>query len=167
MHEEEEELPWSVRVSRSKRNGRKWCRPADKDNLTAISGPTKLAGSIAENGKANILIARCPGSVNSVTEHPEWQEIRLAVDSGATETVIGVDELPGVVLVEGAGSPAEINLRKDDIANMGFALAADVPVILIGDIDRGGIIAQLVGTDAVLPAADRQQIIGFIVNKFR
>ena len=49
----------------------------------------------------------------------------------------------------------------------GFALAADVPVILIGDIDRGGIIAQLVGTDAVLPAADRQQIIGFIVNKFR
>ena len=72
-----------------------------------------------------------------------------------------------LVLVEGAGSPAEINLRKDDIANMGFALAADVPVILIGDIDRGGIIAQLVGTDAVLPAADRQQIIGFIVNKFR
>ena len=61
-----------------------------------------------------------------------------------------------LVLVEGAGSPAEINLRKDDIANMGFALAADVPVILIGDIDRGGIIAQLVGTDAVPPAADRQ-----------
>ena len=72
-----------------------------------------------------------------------------------------------LVLVEGAGSPAEINLRKNDIANMGFALAADVPVILIGDIDRGGIIAQLVGTDAVLPAADRQQIVGFVVNKFR
>ena len=72
-----------------------------------------------------------------------------------------------LVLVEGAGSPAEINLRKNDIANMGFALAADVPVILIGDIDRGGIIAQLVGTDAVLPAADRKQIAGFIVNKFR
>ena len=72
-----------------------------------------------------------------------------------------------LVLVEGAGSPAEINLRKGDIANMGFALAADIPVVLIGDIDRGGIIAQLVGTKAVLPDADRQQIKGFIVNKFR
>jgi len=72
-----------------------------------------------------------------------------------------------LVLVEGAGSPAEINLRKGDIANMGFALAADIPVVLIGDIDRGGIIAQLVGTKAVLPDADRQQINGFIVNKFR
>ena len=71
-----------------------------------------------------------------------------------------------LVLVEGAGSPAEINLRKGDIANMGFALAADIPVVLIGDID-GGIIAQLVGTKAVLPDADRQQIKGFIVNKFR
>lgn len=72
-----------------------------------------------------------------------------------------------VVLVEGAGSPAEVNLRANDIANMGFALAADVPVVLIGDIDRGGIIAQLVGTDVVLPDADRRQIAGFIVNKFR
>ena len=72
-----------------------------------------------------------------------------------------------LVLVEGAGSPAEINLRKNDIANMGFALASDVPVILIGDIDRGGIIAQIVGTSMVLPAADRKQIAGFIVNKFR
>ena len=72
-----------------------------------------------------------------------------------------------LVLVEGAGSPAEINLRTGDIANMGFALAADIPVVLIGDIDRGGIIAQLVGTKAVLPVADRQQIKGFIVNKFR
>ena len=72
-----------------------------------------------------------------------------------------------VVLIEGAGSPAEVNLRANDIANMGFALAADVPVVLIGDIDRGGIIAQLVGTDVVLPEADRRQIAGFIVNKFR
>ena len=72
-----------------------------------------------------------------------------------------------LVLVEGAGSPAEINLRTGDIANMGFALAADIPVVLIGDIDRGGIIAQLVGTKAVLPVSDRRQIKGFIVNKFR
>ncbi len=72
-----------------------------------------------------------------------------------------------LVLVEGAGSPAEINLRQGDIANMGFAEAADLPVLLIGDIDRGGVIAQLVGTHAVLPPADRARIKGYIVNKFR
>lgn len=72
-----------------------------------------------------------------------------------------------VVLVEGAGSPAEINLRDGDIANMGFAQAANVPVILAGDIDRGGVIAQIVGTHAVVSPSDRDQISGFLVNKFR
>lgn len=75
----------------------------------------------------------------------------------------GVD----LVIVEGAGSPAEINLRAGDIANMGFAEAAGVPVVLAGDIDRGGVIAQLVGTHAVLPEADRARVKGFLVNKFR
>ncbi|MCO5130670.1 MAG: cobyric acid synthase [Xanthobacteraceae bacterium] len=72
-----------------------------------------------------------------------------------------------IVLVEGAGSPAEINLRAGDIANMGFAVAADVPVVLAGDIDRGGVIASLVGTHAVLEAAERGRIHGFLINKFR
>lgn len=72
-----------------------------------------------------------------------------------------------LVIVEGAGSPAEINLRIGDIANMGFAEAANVPVILTGDIDRGGVIAQIVGTAAVLPPTDREWICGFIINKFR
>jgi adenosylcobyric acid synthase len=72
-----------------------------------------------------------------------------------------------IVLVEGAGSPAEINLRAGDIANMGFALAADVPVVIAGDIDRGGVIASLVGTHAVIAPAERARIRGFIVNKFR
>ncbi len=72
-----------------------------------------------------------------------------------------------LVLVEGAGSPAEVNLRPGDIANMGFAAAADVPVILVGDIDRGGVIAQMVGTHAVLPPKDRNRIVGFAINKFR
>ncbi len=72
-----------------------------------------------------------------------------------------------IVLVEGAGSAAEINLRANDIANMGFARAADVPVVLIGDIDRGGVIASLVGTKAVLEPEDATLIGGFIVNKFR
>lgn len=72
-----------------------------------------------------------------------------------------------VIVVEGAGSPAEINLRAGDIANMGFARAAKVPVVLVGDIDRGGVIASLVGTRAVIDPEDAAMIRGFIVNKFR
>jgi adenosylcobyric acid synthase len=72
-----------------------------------------------------------------------------------------------LVLIEGAGSPAETNLRKGDIANMGFACAANVPVVLVGDIHRGGVIAQIVGTRAVLEAQDLERIVGFAVNRFR
>jgi adenosylcobyric acid synthase len=72
-----------------------------------------------------------------------------------------------IVLVEGAGSPAEINLRDGDIANMGFAAAADVPVVLAGDIDRGGVIASLAGTHLVLEPDERARIRGFVINKFR
>ncbi|WP_207620532.1 cobyric acid synthase [Oharaeibacter diazotrophicus] len=72
-----------------------------------------------------------------------------------------------LVVVEGAGSPAEVNLRRGDIANMGFARAAGVPVVLVGDIDRGGVIAQIVGTKAVIDPEDAAMIAGFLVNKFR
>ena len=72
-----------------------------------------------------------------------------------------------LVIVEGAGSPAEVNLREGDIANMGFARAANVPVLLIGDIDRGGVIAQIVGTKEILEPNDEAMIKGFIINKFR
>jgi adenosylcobyric acid synthase len=72
-----------------------------------------------------------------------------------------------LVLVEGAGSPAEVNLRHNDIANMGFARRADVPVVLVGAIDRGGVIAQLVGIKAVIDPEDAAMIGGFIINKFR
>src|SRR4029077_10627130 len=64
-------------------------------------------------------------------------------------------------------SPAEINLRAGDIANMGFAEAADVPVVLVGDIERGGVIAQLIGTHALLSPGERARLAGYIVNKFR
>src|ERR1700742_2490909 len=72
-----------------------------------------------------------------------------------------------LVLVEGAGSPAEVNLRKADIANMGFARKADVPVVLVGDIDRGGVIAQMVGIRTVIDPDDAAMIQGFVINKFR
>ena len=71
------------------------------------------------------------------------------------------------IIVEGAGSAAEVNLRKNDIANMGFAMAADVPVVLIGDIDRGGVIASLVGTWDLLPSEEQALIQGYIINRFR
>ena len=72
-----------------------------------------------------------------------------------------------LVLIEGAGSPAEVNLRAGDIANMGFAEAADVPVVLIGDIDRGGVIASIVGTHTLLEPAERARLKGYLINKFR
>ena len=72
-----------------------------------------------------------------------------------------------VLIVEGAGSPAEINLRDRDIANMGFAEAVDCPVILIADIDRGGVFAHLVGTLALLSASEQARVAGFVINRFR
>lgn len=72
-----------------------------------------------------------------------------------------------LIIVEGAGSPAEINLRPRDIANMGFATKADVPVVLVGDIHRGGVIASIAGTHLILPEEDRAMICGYLINKFR
>jgi len=86
------------------------------------------------------------------------------------EVMASYERLQGacdIVMVEGAGSPAEINLRAGDIANMGFARAANVPVVLVGDIDRGGVIAAIVGTRTIINPADAAMIQGFIINKFR
>ena len=83
------------------------------------------------------------------------------------DSFLRLEQEADIILVEGAGSPAEINLRAGDIANMGFALAAHVPVVLIGDIDRGGVIASVVGTKMVLEPDERHIIKAILINKFR
>lgn len=97
----------------------------------------------------------------------EYQKMKPALMAPVLESFARLRADADLVLVEGAGSAAEVNLRSGDIANMGFALAANVPVALVGDIDRGGVIAQLVGTWNLLSDAERALTHGFIVNKFR
>ena len=96
-----------------------------------------------------------------------YQERKGALLDTVLESFRRLEAECDLVIVEGAGSPAEINLRVGDIANMGFARAADVPVVLVGDIDRGHVIAALVGAHAVLDEQDRAMIRGFLINKFR
>ncbi|MBC8128745.1 MAG: cobyric acid synthase [Rhizobiaceae bacterium] len=107
------------------------------------------------------------GRVFGEAKGRDYQRLKPQLLARVIESFVCVSEGADLVIVEGAGSPAEINLRPGDIANMGFATAADVPVILVGDIDRGGVIASLVGTHAILPEADRAMIRGFLINKFR
>jgi adenosylcobyric acid synthase len=97
----------------------------------------------------------------------EYQAMKPGLLGAVLESLKHVAHEADLVLVEGAGSASEVNLRAGDIANMGFARAAGVPVVLVGDIDRGGVIASLVGTKAVIAAEDAAMITGFIVNKFR
>ena len=97
----------------------------------------------------------------------EYQQVKPELMRFVLDSFARLKGEADIVLVEGAGSASEINLRANDIANMGFARAADVPVVLIGDIDRGGVIASLVGTKAVIDADDAALIKGFLVNKFR
>jgi adenosylcobyric acid synthase len=97
----------------------------------------------------------------------EYQALKPKLMSAVLDSYARVKAEADLVLVEGAGSAAEINLREGDIANMGFARAAGCPVALVGDIDRGGIFAQILGVKAALAAEDAATIVGFIVNKFR
>lgn len=97
----------------------------------------------------------------------EYASLKPSLMGAVLESFERLKQRADLVLVEGAGSPAEVNLRKSDIANMGFARRADVPVVLIGDIDRGGVIAQLVGIKTVIDPDDAAMIQGFVINKFR
>lgn len=97
----------------------------------------------------------------------DYHALKLKLLPRVLESFHLVGEGRDLVIIEGAGSAAEVNLRAQDIANMGFAEAADVPVVLIGDIDRGGVIASLVGTHVLLPETEKRRVKGWLINKFR
>jgi adenosylcobyric acid synthase len=107
------------------------------------------------------------GRVHGRATAAEYQRIKPDLMPFVMESFARLKDSADIVLVEGAGSASEVNLRANDIANMGFARAAEAPVVLIGDIDRGGVIASLAGTKAVIDTDDAKLIRGFIVNKFR
>jgi len=164
--------------------------PFKAQNMSNNAAVTEDGGEI---GRAQALQALAAGraphtDMNPVLLKPESETGAQVIVQGQRMGTLGAHDYTGekprllapvmesftrlcrtadLMLVEGAGSPAEINLRKGDIANMGFAEAAGVPVILVGDIDRGGVIAQVVGTQAVLAPQDAARIRGFAINKFR
>ncbi|MFB9382117.1 cobyric acid synthase [Pseudonocardia petroleophila] len=110
-----------------------------------------------------VVLGRVDGTVSARS----YYERKSALLEVVVDTLADLRTQYDVVVCEGAGSPAEINLRRSDIANMGLAQAADLPVVVVGDIDRGGVLAHLFGTLAVLDAADQARIAGFVINKFR
>jgi adenosylcobyric acid synthase len=116
-----------------------------------------------DTGAQVIIQGRAIGNLNATDYHAYKRTARAAVLDSYARLAAQYE----AVIVEGAGSPAEINLREGDIANMGFAEAVDCPVILVADIDRGGVFAHLVGTLALLSASERARVKGFVINRFR
>ena len=167
-------------------------KPQNMSNNAAVTAPD-AEGHVGEIGRAQALQAlacRTPptvdmnpvllkpqsdtgaqlvvrGRVEGVWRAAGYQDRKAALLDVVLDSFRRLEADADLVIVEGAGSPAEINLRAGDIANMGFARAADVPVVLVGDIDRGHVIAALVGAHAILDEADSAMIKGFLINKFR
>jgi len=165
-------------------------RPFKPQNMSNNAAVTAEGGEI---GRAQALQARACGVAPSVHMNPillkpqsemgsqivvqgkvfgqakarDYYTLKPTLLPKILESFALMRDQADIVLVEGAGSPAEVNLRAGDIANMGFAEAADVPVVLVADIDRGGVIASLVGTHALLTDGERGRLAGYIVNKFR
>ncbi|TXM89935.1 cobyric acid synthase [Methylobacterium sp. WL116] len=165
-------------------------RPFKPQNMSNNAAVTTDGGEI---GRAQALQARAAGVAPSIHMNPVLLKPQTEVGSQVVvqgrmvatvkardyqawkprllEAVLdSFDRLrtqADLILVEGAGSASEVNLRAGDIANMGFARATDTPVVLLGDIDRGGVIASLVGTKAVIDPDDAAMIVGFLVNRFR
>ena len=165
-------------------------RPFKPQNMSNNAAVTAEGGEIGRAQALQALAARVAPSVqmNPVLLKPqsevgaqiivqgkvfgratarEMQELKPKLLPYVLESFARLKAEADIVLVEGAGSASEINLRKNDIANMGFARAGDVPVVVVGDIDRGGVIASLVGTKAVLAPEDAALVVGFIVNRMR
>jgi len=165
-------------------------RPFKPQNMSNNAAVTADGGEIGRAQALQALACRTPATVdmNPVLLKPQsdvgaqlvvrgrvagtwdagpYQQRKAGLLEVVLESYRRLEAEADLVLVEGAGSPAETNLRAGDIANMGFARAAGVPVVLIGDIDRGHVIAALVGAHAVLEAEDRAMIRGFLINKFR
>ncbi len=117
----------------------------------------------SDTGAQVIIHGRAVGNMKAAAYH-DYKKVAMQAVLASHQRL---KEKFEVIMVEGAGSPAEINLRENDIANMGFAEAVDCPVILVADIDRGGVFAHLVGTLAVLSASEQARIKGFIINRFR
>ncbi|MFC4260781.1 cobyric acid synthase [Marinobacter lacisalsi] len=117
----------------------------------------------SDRGAQVILRGRVHGNMDALDYHAYKAEAMQSVMAAWQALSRRYD----VIIAEGAGSPAEINLRANDIANMGFAEAADCPVLLVGDIDRGGVFAQLVGTLELVSPSERERTRGFIINRFR
>lgn len=117
----------------------------------------------SDTGAQIIIQGRALQNMDAQTYHQYKPRARQAV----LESFGRLRHQYRAVMVEGAGSPAEINLREGDIANMGFAEAVDCPVILVADIDRGGVFAHIVGTLALLSASEQARVIGFVINRFR
>ena len=117
----------------------------------------------SDTGAQVIIHGHAVGNMEALVYHDYKSTARVAV----LESHRRLSAQYPVVVVEGAGSPAEINLRANDIANMGFAEAVDCPVILIADIDRGGVFAHLVGTLELLSESERARVVGFVINRFR
>ncbi|TAJ86299.1 cobyric acid synthase [Reyranella sp.] len=165
-------------------------RPFKPQNMSNNAAVTADGGEI---GRAQALQARAAGIAPSVHMNPvllkpqsdvgaqvvvqgrvvgnakarEYQTMKPGLLGAVLQSFGKLAAEADLLLVEGAGSASEVNLRAADIANMGFARAANVPVVLVGDIDRGGVIASLVGTKTVIDPADAAMIVGFIVNRFR
>ncbi|HTR12729.1 MAG TPA: cobyric acid synthase [Roseiarcus sp.] len=165
-------------------------RPFKPQNMSNNAAVTQDGGEIGRAQALQALAAGVPPSVhmNPVLLKPQseigsqivvrgrvvgaakardYQTLKPDLMSAVLDSYASLRSEADLVLVEGAGSAAEINLRENDIANMGFARAADCPVVIVGDIDRGGIFPQIIGTKAALAEDDAAMIAGFIVNKFR
>lgn len=130
--------------------------PSVRMNPILLKPTTDMGSQVIINGEVI-------GNMHAVDYYKKKREyipvVREAYESLATEY--------DIVVIEGAGSPAEINLKQDDIVNMGMAEIADAPVLLVGDIDRGGVFAQLLGTILLLEPQEQERICGLIINKFR